>query len=260
MDIVRFVFTHDLDSLVSPFVHDATSLIAHLTALNSFIGGEIALLFILRTCAFKPGALDIFAPCGRGNDVITYLRQFQQVSDAAPIGVTEQEERRIGVEEIVHLRGPRRRLINVHCGTFDDGRVAIAGSWSTHLVNYVNAKHFGSAYPDLLWTHRGILGDCGADRAKLAREAAERGLEVRVRPSQWPDLDLSSCGASQYACGTQVRTFDDRGCLRARMDPRQGEPLKSEVWWRMTLMPCGGPCLGGVSARGVRSHRMFRAT
>ena len=149
--------------------------------------------------------------------------------------------------------------MRVYCGGYEeDARVALAAGWSTHVLNYVNAKHFGSAYPNLLWAHRGILGEPGPRQSEEVEEATQRGISVRVRPSQWTDVQLTDCGASMYACGARVRSFDDRAALRARMNPRDGDPLASNVMWRMTVMPCGGPCLGKAHSRGMKAHSMYR--
>ena len=135
----------------------------------------------------------------------------------------------------------------------------LLSQWNTALMNYVGAKTFCVAYPDLTREQRALITpsrDIPFDRecadwvwAEHARWADE-GWSVAGIPATWePSVDCP--GGRRLGCAATMRYWGDRGCARGVIAPVGSSNLRgplgdvarteTAVWWRGGRT-CGGMC------------------
>ncbi len=248
--VVRQELDRSLRQALKSFVPDVDGFINALHTNQSFVGGSVAISFLARDVAMAPANLDVFVPRDRGFPFLFYLLDYQRGVDLTVYPKTEEEEEvqrkgwvRKGVWQIYHVSTPNG-VVNVYVSVDTEALVPIACSWATHLTTYVGPHHFGTSCPQLFFARRGILGgplDADHPEKEIAKYM-RRGFDFRMYPTQWQDLHLLDCGASQGLCPTQARHFDDEAALCARFQPLQAVHLDPTVVWRMDGRPCGGDC------------------
>lgn len=110
-------------------------------------------------------------------------------------------------------------------------------------ISYVNATHFGTAYPDLLFWRRALLAHMCRSRSLSVSSYVYRKFSIRLFVNHWEDrAEEGQCAAEYFECPAQVRTFTDPGSLWGRMRPLQSPPLRQRLAWRLDVRPCGGRC------------------
>ncbi len=248
LDIVTAELEDAFIQLLSLFVPDPQSLSEALVDNQSFVGGSVALAFILRDSSIIPNTLDIFIPRSRGMNVENHLAYYQSADEQSwtpynAANTTTLGARRLGQIVCTSATGGR---INLYESSADNALVPICLSWATHLVIYVNGAYFGTGYPNLLQRRRAILGQHFPGEVDQLEKYERRGFDIRFFSRQWVDMQEFGCGASQWSCATQERRFDDAGSLKVRvrpLDPSAAEDdVTASVVWRLDTRPCGGAC------------------
>ncbi|KAI0745218.1 hypothetical protein C8Q76DRAFT_789638 [Earliella scabrosa] len=244
--------------IVGRFVPDPQSLCEALEERHAFVGGSCALLFFLRDVDFQPSNLDVYVPREEGERILEHLVQVQgahrvETAQQDDFGITfDLQERHLSDIMTLHTA---KGVVQVHCSRTCDALPAIARSWCSLLVNYVNPRHFGSAYPWLLFQRRGLVGEWTEEEEAHVTKYAGRGFDIRISVNFWEDLDIEGCGSNKWACATQPRMFIDAGAMRARTSPLHVRPINSTSRWRLDYRPCGGRCLAdrrsGIPRRGL---------
>ncbi|RDX52568.1 hypothetical protein OH76DRAFT_1345253 [Lentinus brumalis] len=266
LELATDEFKRSLLSLARRFIPRPEQLLAALDHTSGFIGGSVAVLFLLRDRSFIPRSLDVFIPRDawwRFEAHLLHAQNASRVGMVLPTADGDEEDN----DDILQQRGlVRIAVFRTHLGIVrlfrsvaPDALVPIARSWGTHLVAYVGPGHFGHGYATLFFQRRAVLGDLLRDEAERVRAYQRRGFDIRLSPTQWSDLRLQGCGEESWICPTQPRSFDDDGALSVRMRPLQTEALESEVVWRLGGRPCGGPCLEVTDELGMEpAHRVLR--
>ncbi|KAI0744704.1 hypothetical protein C8Q76DRAFT_605900 [Earliella scabrosa] len=260
-DLVRDALAATLEELVRMFLPDPRGFLQHLTARGGVIGGDVAVLFLLRTRLFRPHTLDVFLPAQAGPAVENelFLHQGAIESSLSVRNVADEPElAERGLHAVVTVRTTvGLGAIVLHSSASPDPLVPVSRSWCTTDVSYVNMKYFGTGYPRLLFIRRALLGDEVSYADALLDRAESRGFDVRLMPDQWAEWAGPDCGAARWICPTQPRKFNDRGAIFARLDPLVYSPMVVSNQWRMDCRPCGGNCLKDHSPWGMSSSDKF---
>ncbi|KAI0687479.1 hypothetical protein C8Q76DRAFT_803435 [Earliella scabrosa] len=247
--------------LVQTFVRNADELVDVLTRLDGYIGGDVALLFFLRTSHFHANSLELYVPPTAYDILRDYLRIRQGAIERPPPTFSDHVEyvwNTRAVEQYTDFRTPSNHTVRLFQSVTHDALAPITRGWATHTINYVNATYFGCAHPSLLFSYRAWLSVEGDDEFALLREAETRGFDVRFCPSQWPDLGVGLCGAARGLCPSQVRRFSERHAIAARMRPTADQPLATRLRWRTSEVPCGGPCLADSRPQGLAPWQLYQ--
>ena len=262
LDLVGAALGQSLEQLVEGYVPDALEFLNLLTARSCYVGGEVALRFMLRRDAtFKPSQLDIFVSPEHYLAIESHLVDYQGAlqgrhDNADGTNTRDLEDR--GQFAMSYFETPVGTVV-LHSSCTADALVPISRAWCTLEVTYANLTHIGTGYPTLLFGGRGLLGDGVRDETERVHLAHRRGLDVRLMPDQWPDLQLTGCGRVEWVCPTQPRSMVDRGAMCVRLFPLETGRIEASNMWRMDTRPCGGPCLHDQSPWGLGSHEKFIA-
>ncbi|TFK84226.1 hypothetical protein K466DRAFT_469381, partial [Polyporus arcularius HHB13444] len=236
---VKTELDHSLRELLGPFLCDVPGFLLALANNRAFVGGSIAVAFLLRDLTVKPRNVDIFVPKHSLIDILNHLVTHENAMDRTPPlseDATDDEfERHVGLEKLLRLRGvgERRRTvtprgeINLYASLEDDALLPVARSWGTPAVSYVGPHQFGTAFPSLFFERRGLVGSCTQDDTetigldaqqdhKSVQKYVSRGFDIRMSPSQWSYRTHGGlCGASRGLCPMQPRRFDDQWAMSA---------------------------------------------
>ncbi len=250
--------------LVGNFVGGPQALLELLTEMDGYVGGEVAMAYLLQgtDTSFLPKTLELFLPASRSswmaftNHLVKIQGAVEQPNPPFHTSTTRPETR------VPLVRGVRAGVryttsygtLLVYRSVTKDALVPISQQWGSHRIVYANLTYSGAGYPALLFEHRALLGTIPSERVRRTpaeSEAVEqvldderRGFDIRLMPTQWSDLGVHGCGAQEYACPAQTRSFVDRGSLRLRVQPLVHRGLKTTVMWRLVPRPCVGGCLG----------------
>lgn len=243
--------------LVRRFIASPGHLLLKLEETHTSVGGSAALLFFLRNASFHPNNLDLFVPhdaypillhhiCVEQGGTVERLRTTMD-----PDG-QDLEDR--SLDSIATVQTARGHIL-VHRSANHEALAPVARSWCSAHVTFVNPRYFGTAFPNLLFARRAIVGTFSFDVGRLVRKYRNLGFDFRLATHMWSDLDHPQCAAGHWACHTQPRTFNDAGALCAPMTSRMEErpsAFRSDMRWRLDVRPCGGRCLedidGGLEA------------
>lgn len=261
LDLVGWELRQRLERLVGDYVPDASEFLTVLTARSCYVGGEVALRFMLRSATFKPSHLDIFVSPQHYLAIESHLVDDQgaiERSHATADGTNTRDLEDRGQFGMSWLETPIGKVV-LHSSCTTDALVPISRAWCTLEVTYANLDHIGTGYPRLLFAGRGLLGDGVRDETRRVQMARRRGLEVRLMPDVWPDLELQGCARAKWVCPTQPRSMVDEGAMCVRLFPLQTRRVEASNTWRMDTRPCGGPCLHDQSPWGLGSHEKFIA-
>ncbi len=244
VDIVRNVLRRSLLALCKPFLPKPELFVQALDFHRGFIGGSVAVQFMIREVPFACNTLDVFVPYDEDRDFVRRLLKDQggkvdRVRQRTDNGEHWLEEHALLAVTEVHTRLGK---IKVHRSVAIDALAPLVCGWSSLHITYVTWKHFGTAFPSLLFKHRGIVADGIAGEAELVERWLRRGFDLKVSARAWEEYrDASPCPL--WVCHTQPRGLDDFASMRCRMRPFTDRPLISLVVWRLDSRPCGGRCL-----------------
>ncbi|RPD63947.1 hypothetical protein L227DRAFT_561385 [Lentinus tigrinus ALCF2SS1-6] len=268
LDVVHRDLRGSLIALLRPFVPYPYRLLQALDQAKGYIGGSVAVLFILRDSSFAPQDLDLYVSAYDQLVLENHLIYEQDFVEEAYLGPELQVEETENGEEVevevvspgaAALQGQGMRsvsrfqsllgteIIYIYSSGVNDPLLPIARSWASHLATYASLRHFRAVFPKLLLERRSLLGDghygqVGNEMAQV-KKWAQRGFNIKLTPERWFNNALAHCAAPWYFCPTQGRRFQDPGSLCARMDPLKDVPLWSLMIWRLDIRPCQGSCL-----------------
>ena len=229
---------HDMrHRLILPFIQDSQTLFTLLTQFGGLIVGRASLAFVQRELDTPLDTLELaignvcfhqFTLCLRSLlHSYSTLENFT-VTTAAPSFVALRNITTIAQASLAS----GRRIVVYESETIAPCSV-VAGMWTSALTNFVTAYTFGSAYPRLTFTLRGILS-----RPRLAAMSPEdvrvfnsllsSGFELSFSSSEWLQSSqlgtvdsvpaTNDCGKSAHACPHQGRFFGDDGSLLVLID------------------------------------------
>ncbi|KAI0730636.1 hypothetical protein C8Q76DRAFT_792787 [Earliella scabrosa] len=266
LGLVEQELRRTLLKLLLDFVETPEVLVTEVTAWRAYFGGDLAQAFIRRTTTSSTQPLQIYAPRYHAFLVVEHLESHHHAVHRPPTPAERFEwatHRPRDTLSITRLQTPKG-MVHVYTSTEVDATLPITRSWSSHLVNYVNGAHFGSAFPTLLVAGRALLGRQAWDERRRLREAAEQGIEVRLEVRQWPDVQVEGCGANKWMCAAHPRSLTDPGAMCARFQPLMERPLGPKASWRLAVRPCGEGCMqirvhtwtAGRRGRAIRTPRL----
>ena len=260
--LITNVLTEDLEDLLGSFVPLPSYLTALLVDRNAFIGGAVAMHFLLRdadlSCirALTPH-LELYVPQEHYDAVIHHMetRQRGRKFDYDPpddVNFSDWKEDH-ALQDVVGVETPYG-TVHIFCAMGSDALAPIARAWSTLHISYTNGVLLGTGYPQLLFERRGLLGDMASPEADLAMCKAYEALnfDIRLDASAWFKQGLhvgeTPCCADLWCCHVQPRRFDHAGALRCKIDVFVDRAKVAGTWvtWRMDIRPCGGSCLMDV--------------
>lgn len=248
--VVTAELEQSLVELLALFVPHPQLLSEALVTNQAFVGGSVALAFILRDDSIRPSTLDIFVPRSQGMVMENHFAYYQSADESdswfPDDTVNAANLRSRGLGQIV-CTSANGRPIYLYESSENNALVPICRSWATHLVTYVNAAYFGTGYPALLHARRALLGQHYPGEEEQLDKYHRRGFDIRLYPSQWVDMQGYGCGASLWSCPTQTRRLNDKGSLTIHVQPLDKtaglHDLIASVFWRMDTRPCAGACL-----------------
>ncbi|TFK91368.1 hypothetical protein K466DRAFT_596202 [Polyporus arcularius HHB13444] len=252
LSAVASVLRFNLRQLCKLTVPKPDQFFDELVRIYAFIGGEMAVRWMLRDFSWPCNHMHVFVPALQFANIGLELTHVQH-SELMAIREADEDEdgsmRPNGVERIGLFYTPSG-FVTVYESTTDDPLAPIACLQSSVEVAYVNPLYFGHGYPTLLFAYRGLLAGWAHDEREYVIAWAGRGVELRLYAEGWPEYGGRRCPARSWACPAQGRRFTDGGALRGRINPCETTALHSGVIWRLDVRPCGGECLGLDSVDG----------
>ncbi|RPD55255.1 hypothetical protein L226DRAFT_470691 [Lentinus tigrinus ALCF2SS1-7] len=237
-----------LHELLAPLVPDVDAFLVTLQANRAFVGGSVAMAFMLRDGSIIPRNLDIFVGLPRGQPMLHYLLTRQAAVDVTVKPATEAQQKALvkrlrarGESQFYCTQTPRA-TIHLHVSLHDAALLPVTCAWGTPGICYVGPQHFGTPYPSLFFARRGIVASSSTDATPALQGALARCFDIRMFPTQWPDQDDGVCGSSTGVCPMQARRLDDQWALCAQFQPLEARPLSPKIIWRLDGRPCGGQC------------------
>ncbi|KAI0698732.1 hypothetical protein C8Q76DRAFT_634001 [Earliella scabrosa] len=255
----------NLSKLLRRFVPANRELLRIVTHCRAFIGGSLALAFLLPDTEVETMALDIFT-----DDVCfeTFLDLLRYTPSIAPhltysrtIIVLKPHRIHRAVSRIAIFNTASGRRVFLHESTTISGCSPISRSWTSALINFVTESTFGCAYPRLTFNKRAIVADMHLftmtfeERGVLAN-LYDIGFSLAFHPGQWSEYEalveftrsngmpagncgdsLFPCFRALYICPDQGRYFGDPGSLVGFFDPVVHGPRTA----LMRSMPPFGP-------------------
>ncbi|KAH9852847.1 hypothetical protein C2E23DRAFT_729789, partial [Lenzites betulinus] len=240
-----------LRSILSQFVPKPGMLAAKLNRLNAVVGGSAGLAFFLRHLDVCPTHLDIFIPIGCMPPFFHHILTDQSGTLIFPVmptnGVDPLPEN-LPDEECFTFRTPCGCINLWQSEAHTPFLPIVTGPTSLHIL-YVSPRHFGCAYPKLLFSTRALVArpdTSGFD--SVVSECVRLKIDLRFFTNGWEDLaSHGPCASKVFLCPSQQRTFSDAGSLRGRMNPLVDGELDAEVVWRrgdsMSLSPTSTLCI-----------------
>ncbi|RDX45223.1 hypothetical protein OH76DRAFT_1358300 [Lentinus brumalis] len=234
LEVVATELQGRLTAHIGTFVPHPQVLLEKLTAYGGVVGGEVALAFLLRHTDFTPTSLDLYLPVGleswiRFENHLIY-DQWAIPERGFPLLQTQPLSRlvrkpspgrgiRTAARFSLNMGSPEHvveRTVNLFRSQSSDPLVPISQGRATHLLAYANLDHLGCGYPLLLLNHRSLMGTGPRDENELISLDIARGIDFGLSATKWPDISLIACGAPQWLCPSQTRSFNDCGSLYAR--------------------------------------------
>ncbi|KAI0686966.1 hypothetical protein C8Q76DRAFT_803669 [Earliella scabrosa] len=238
-----------LTRIVGMHVPNPKDLVAYMESRGeSYVAGGASILFFLRNIHFRTTVLELYVSRSSFHPYLDHLTRVQKGEMVAYRHVDNYNGAAVaarGLREAAFLRmtiGKHVPVVALCCADSLDPLSAIATAWGSAVINYISPTHFGAAYPYLLIRHRNIVGHSPLE-ANLVPQYEDRGIQSRLSLHYWEDGGKHGCGAKVFACSAQIRSYDDEGALRGRMQPLRTAPLTSTVEWRLDNRPCPGSCL-----------------
>ncbi|RDX44744.1 hypothetical protein OH76DRAFT_1421220 [Lentinus brumalis] len=257
LELVSNELTESLEQRLAPYVPFPDALLINLIDRDAFVGGHVALQFLLRDPADDvevPGHLDLYVPAEQVDAVVHHLetRQGGSVVEFPPPEGCNMDDwlEEHSLLEVVAVE-TTAGLVYVHRAQGEDALAPIARSWSTLHMCYANGVLFGCAFPGLTFDRRGLVGDMSSEDedVRLCAAYLAKGFDLRMSASSWEEYGAGDgtivCCAPHWCCHAQPRRFDDPGALRCkvRMDIDAACIAPTWVTWRLDIRPCGGDCL-----------------
>ncbi len=254
LDVVAALFQHNLAVLCKAFVPRPDELLYVLPRMRAFIGGDVAVQFMLPQLHVPCHSLDIFVPQSELLSALYHLEQYQRATETS---VSEGDDDvsnwmiRHAIQSITTFHTPLG-VVKVYESTGNDALAPLACAASSSLqVSYVNTHHFGTSFPRLLFDHRGIVADWRDGETEEVMAWGRRGVDLRISARAWPEYRTTPCPRRFQVCHTSPRSFVDEGSMRCRVMPTHKRALQSAVWFRLDVRPCGGGCLGDAGLTWV---------
>ncbi|RDX42768.1 hypothetical protein OH76DRAFT_1488394 [Lentinus brumalis] len=248
LQMVTDMLYRSLLTLCRRYMSKPTLFLRALTFHRAFIGGSVAVRFMTPESPFDCDTLDVFVPYDEERDFLRRLCRDQGAKISTIRYGTDDGEGWLREHALVSVTVLHTTVgtMRVHRSVAIDALAPLVCGWSSLHVTYVNAKHFGTAFPGLLFQHRGLVGDGIAGEVELVDRWLRRGYDLKMSARAWQEYrHPAPCAASRWVCHAQPRRLDDIAAMRVRMRPLEDRPLMSLVVWRLDSRPCGGRCLCG---------------
>ncbi|KAI1782576.1 hypothetical protein LXA43DRAFT_905390, partial [Ganoderma leucocontextum] len=183
-----------LSRLIAPFVPNPHILIDLLPQFRAFLGGEVALAFLLRDPNFHPTAIDIFCNIFQFDTLCSALLHHSTLRTLIehheivnhPSSFFSPRE----VVQYLHIRFVNGRSIYVHRSTSISASSPVIRAPNTGLMNYVTPYGFASAYPVLTLDRKAIISDLTLATMTTRDQAMvdnmlRAGFSLAVSPCAW---------------------------------------------------------------------------
>ena len=151
----------EMERLVSPFSPRPRRLLEAITRGGSFVGGSTAVKFFLRYHTFTPFNLDLYVPSYAWAALIEHLVHGQGGELVDTITSSDDDGAHLRARSIcdhTKIDSQSGRRINMYRPEWPDALLPVVRTWCSALANYFNLDEYGSAYPQLLFEGRGVVG------------------------------------------------------------------------------------------------------
>ncbi len=246
LEAVAELLKHNLGVLCGQFVSNTSELLYVLPRIRAFIGGDVAVRFMLPEVDFPCHTLDVFVPQAELPAALYHFEQYQHAVETSVADVTDDPSDWLQRHAILSITTfhTRTGVVRVYESSCADALAPLACAASSSLqATYVNTHHFGTAFPALLFQHRGVVADWRDGETEEVIMWGRRGVDLRVSARAWPEFREAPCPRRYQVCHTTARSFIDFGAMRCRMMPTHKRALRSITWFRLDARPCGGVCL-----------------
>lgn len=260
-------------TLIAPFVPDQKAFLDLIVEKRALIIGEAALSYILRHPS--PTVLELSLGSLVFEEFMTRFRELPgareniHTLDRIHHPPTFLSLRQISKTTVLHLISGATILVHESASTSPCS--AVAGSWTSALMNFVTPYSFGCAYPRLMLCLRGLI--CEPRLSALTQmdyDLVKRmfdSFSLSTSLNHWPPrrngdndseqlhwtLSDGECGKSLYLCLNQSRYFGDGGSLVVFYDispatmiyvyARGVAPYGTMVAWRLLASEiCSSGC------------------
>lgn len=250
---IASLLRRNLEELCREFLPKPEHFVSCLARSHAYLGGDAAIRFILRQSNFPVRGLEIYVGPDHMSSIYYELQLFQGAA-MGTIAQAEDEEdgwmEKHALESVTYAWTSSGH-ITVHESISDDPLAPLGCRRTSLEATYVNPSHFGTAFPSLLFQHRGLMADWSDGETEEVMKWGRRGFDLRLSARAWPEYRGQHCAAAWWACHSQPRSFSDAGAMRCRLEPLKRSRLQSTVWWRLDTRPCGGRCLRADEGHGV---------
>ncbi|KAI0705718.1 hypothetical protein C8Q76DRAFT_630331 [Earliella scabrosa] len=223
--------------MLNVFVQCIDQFLDALTECRGVIGGEFALLYILRDPGFVPARLEVFVGDAEFYsfldllDLSTELSRHTMILDVLPTTNTFASDR--AVSHVAPILTTTSLFIWVYEADCISASSPIGRTWTTGLMNFVTQYSFGCAYPMLTLRRLALMSDLCVDSMEdkdfiTMHRMHGREFDFALHPSVWPrykhishrsgNLDTFPCLRELFICPDQARFFGDSGSLVVFMD------------------------------------------
>ncbi|RDX40033.1 hypothetical protein OH76DRAFT_1301224, partial [Lentinus brumalis] len=211
MGAVAEVLRYNLRKMCESILPDPDEFFEELLRIYAFIGGEIAVRWLLRDVRVPCNHLEVFVPAMEFANIGVHLTHFQRGDLMAVREADEHEDgtmRPNALERRSVFHTPTG-VVTVYESTTDDPLAPIACGHSSVEVAYVNPRYFGHGYPTLLFAYQGLLAGWFEGESEYVIEWAGRGIDLRLYAEGWREFAGLRCPAKRWACPAQGRRFID---------------------------------------------------
>lgn len=248
---LQIITTHlgsTLLDLLRSRVPNPEAFLSALSFSEGFVVGSLAVTFLLRQeLRPPPEMIDVVLP---HNDKFHAFLFHLLIVQNGRMEFNKSHKRsppKMGVAVVAHIRTPMG-YVAIYQSNSRHALLPITMSPISCQISYVNATHFGTAYPHLLFKRRALVADLARSTSSVVGTYNARGFSLRMFVGQWEDReDEGICAAETFECPAQVRTFVDEGFMAIRMRPLESYRLRPRVAWRLDVRPCGGDCFTDTS-------------
>ncbi|KAI0698728.1 hypothetical protein C8Q76DRAFT_593184, partial [Earliella scabrosa] len=233
------VLRANLHKLLRRFVPATRELLRVVTECRAFIGGLVALAFLLPNIEVETTTLEVFTDDLYFPSFLEYLLYSPFIAPHlifhGTVIMLKPHRTHRAVSRIAKFSTTSGLHVSVHESTTISACSPISRSWNTALINFVTETTFGCAYPRLTFHKRAILPDMHLvtmtrEERNVLAHLHNIGFSLAFHPGEWGDYEartrstrfnvaLFPCFRHLYICPDQGRYFGDPGSLVGFIDP-----------------------------------------
>ncbi|RDX39986.1 hypothetical protein OH76DRAFT_1490669 [Lentinus brumalis] len=202
--VVAAVLQVTLQALCGWFLRYPDIFLTVLVESEAFVGGQVAVRFMLRDLPFRPQHLDVYVPVAAYRAVRRHLVRIQQATMVSgPDSQWNHDNERWLVDHGLNdtsVLQTKEGTIKLHRALTSQALAGIACAGTSAEVSYVNPTYFGTGYPSLLFRHHALFADWKEDDEDILSilRWRVRGLDIRMAARAWEECRGLVCAATKW--------------------------------------------------------------